>query len=172
MTAVFLRYQGEGQFEPANKRQAQECDKQFVVGEVHQLEEAHSRSSKTHNHEFAFVHQAWKTLPEVFAAAPFAQSPDHLRRYALIITGWSDTQSYVCGSNAEALRWAANLRPLDEFSIVTVKGSIVERRTAKSQSMRAMGRDDFKASKRAILDYIEDLISVPSGTLAKEGIAA
>lgn len=168
MTPVYLRYQGEGQFEPVNKRQATECDKRFVIGEAYPMDEAYQRSVKTHGHQFAFVHDAWVNLPEEYARAPFAASPEHLRKFALISTGWCDTQAYVCSSHAEALRWAANIKPLDEFSIVTVKASTVLRHTAKSQSMRAMGRDDFKASKDAIMDWIEDLISVPRGTLAKE----
>ena len=44
--------------------------------------------------------------------------------------------------------------------MVTVEGCIVTRYTAKSQSYRAMGKQTFEASKRAVLDVIADMLGV------------
>lgn len=162
---VYLRYAGEGCFEPANQRQAKASDAIYTIGEVYPLEPAYQRSHASHNHEFAFVNEAWLNLPESYSIAPFAASPEHLRKHALIMTGWCDTQTFACGSKAEAERWAANLRPLDEYSVVIVQGTTVTRAVAKSQSMRAMGKKDFQASKTAIMEYLEDMIRVGRGAL-------
>ena len=140
------------------------ADRHFVVGEDYLLVEHHERSQVTHNHEFAAVADLWKSLPERYAHEPWAQSAEHLRKFALIRTGFCNTQTYACGSRAEAERWARNLRPLDEYSIVTVEGSTVHRFTAESQSRRAMGAKRFQESKTAILEYLEDLIGVDRGS--------
>lgn len=171
MTPVYLRWNGEA-FEPATPRQATECNRRFVVGEVYPMDEHHQRSGETHRHEFAFIREAWMNMPERYAEAPFALSPEHLRKFALIQTGWCDTQTLVCSSRAEAMRVASFIRPLDEFSVVAVTGPTVTRMTAKSQSMKAMGKRDFQASKKAILDYVEDLIGAERGSLTKHGEAA
>lgn len=41
-------------------------------------------------------------------------------------------------------------------------------KTAKSQSAAAMAKQPFEESKRAVLDLIETMIGVKSGTLNKE----
>ena len=101
---------------------------------------------------------------------PWAQSSEHLRKYALIKTGFCDTQTWVCGSKAEATRWAANMRPEDEYSIVVAQGNTVLRFIAKSQKMRAMGAQEFQASKTAIMDFIAGLLDVAPAEL--QGSAA
>jgi hypothetical protein len=132
----------------------------FTVGERYKMEAHEERSHASHNHEFAVIEQAWQSLPEQYANEPWAQTPEHLRKYALIRTKFCNTQTFPCGSHSEAKRWAANLRPLDEYSIVTVDGSMVYRFTAMSQSKRAMGAKVFQESKQAILEFIGDLIGV------------
>jgi len=132
----------------------------FTVGERYKMEAHEERSHASHNHEFAVITEAWQSLPEHLANEPWAQTPEHLRKYALIRCRYCNTQTYPCGSNAEAKRWAVNLRPLDEYSIVSVEGSTVYRFTAMSQSKRAMGPKVFQESKQAILEFIGDLIGV------------
>jgi len=156
---------------PASAFLARRADQQYTVGESYMLAEEKQRSTATHNHEFAFVAEAWASLPERYADEAWAQSAEHLRKYALIKTGFCDTQTYACGSRAEAERWAANLRPLDEYSIVVVKGSTVVRFTAKSQKRKAMGAAEFQASKQAILEYIAGLIEVAPAALAEANAA-
>ena len=159
-TPFMARYEGDGQFSAPSSRWAQECDKQFVVGEIVRLSAYAERSQASHNHEFAVIADLWQNLPERFANEPWAASPEHLRKFALIKTKFCDTTTYACGSKAEAKRWAKNLRPLDEYSIVIVDGTTVKRFTAQSQSKRAMGAQKFQESKQAILEYLEDLIGI------------
>jgi hypothetical protein len=143
------------------------ADRHLVVDQTYCLVENHDRSTATHNHEFASIADLWQSLPERYRDEPWAQSPDHLRKYALIKCRYCNTQTYACGSKAEAERWAQNLRPLDEYSVVVVEGTTVYRFTAQSQSRRAMGAKLFGESKNAILDYIEDLIGVERGSSAR-----
>ena len=56
---------------------------------------------------------------------------------------------------------------MDEYAIVTVSGPVVRKFTAKSQSISAMGKKDFQASKQAVLDFLSGSIGVDTGTLAE-----
>ena len=161
---ILLRYAGDGEFRTVSGFWASRADRAYVVHEVYKMGEIHDRSQATHNHEFAAIADMWASLPERHKHEPWAQSAEHLRKFALIMCRYCDTQTYPCGSRAEAERWAKNLRPLDEYSVVTVEGSTVYRFTAQSQSRRAMGAKLFGESKQAILDYIEDLIGVDRGS--------
>lgn len=130
----------------------------FEEGETYAMAVHEDRSWASHNHYFACIKDHWLSLPERAAMETWAQSPEHLRKYALIQTGWNDTHSHACKSAAEAQRTAAFVRPIDEFSVVIARGSIVERFTAKSQSMRAMGKADFERSKEDVLGFLETLV--------------
>lgn len=160
---ILARYEGDGHWRAVTSMWAARSDKDYVVGEVYKMAPAHDRSQSSHNHEFAVIADMWASLPDRFAHEPWAQSPEHLRKFALIQKRYCDTQTYACGSHAEAQRWAANLRPLDEYSVVAVQGTTVYRFTAQSQSKRAMGAKLFQESKTAIIEFIEDLIGVEHG---------
>ena len=143
------------------------ADKEYVVGERYMLAPYEQRSTATHNHEFAWLHEAWLNLPERYQGETFAQSSEHLRKFALIKAGYSNCQSLPCASKAEAIRVAAYVRPMDEFSIVTVNGTVVNRFTAKSQSRRAMPGKEFQESKTAIMEVIAQMIGVEPAELGK-----
>lgn len=168
---LMYRYLGEGEFKVVSAYYARRADLAFTVGDVYPLVEHHDRSQSTHNHEFAVLQDMWASIPERFSHEPWAQSPEHLRKFALIMCRFCDTQTYSCGSKAEAERWAANLRPLDEYSVVKVEGTTVYRFTAQSQSRRAMGAKLFQESKTAILEYIEDLLGLERGTPERSAAA-
>jgi hypothetical protein len=168
---VLLQWNGEA-FQPANRHWARECDKRFVVGEFYTLAEHNDRSRNSHRHFFAAVNDAWRNLPEQYSGLPFAESAEHLRAYALIRTGYCDAHTIVCSTKAEAMRLAAFIRPIDAFSVVDVKEATVTRYVAKSQSMRAIGKEEFSASKSAVLDFLDDLIGVERGTTQRNAGAA
>ena len=153
MPMVF-EWDGE-QMKPLSARAA---DRQYVVGERYRLAVEEDRSAASHNHYFASVHEAWGNLKED-AAAQFPTA-DHLRKYALVKAGYRDERSIVASSKAEALRLAAFIKPMDEFAIVTVSEAVVVVHTAKSQSIRAMGKTEFQRSKDAVLDIIAAMIGV------------
>ncbi len=138
---------------PGFRRRA---DAEFVVGEVVRLEVIESRSEKSHNHYFAAISETWRSLPEDLVDQ--FPSPEHLRKRALIATGYRDQTSIVASTKAEARRLATFVRPIDEFSVVSVNECVVVRMVAKSQSLKAMGAKEFQASKTAVLDWISDLL--------------
>lgn len=159
---IAFEWTDDGVMRPLHPKLA---DKEYVVGERYTLAPYEQRSTASHNHEFAWLHEAWLNLPE-YLAERFATS-EHLRKFALIKAGYCDSQSHACSSKAEALRLAAFLGPIDAFSIVTVDGPVVNRFTAKSQSRRAMGAKTFQESKTAIMDVIADMIGVDADQLGK-----
>jgi hypothetical protein len=156
-------------FEPI-KRHAKECDQRYVIGQAYALDEIQERSSKSHAQYFAALNEGWMSLPDA-AAAEFPTS-EKLRKHALIRSGYFDKRSIACSSKAEALRLAAFIRPLDEYAIVTVTGSLVEHYTAQSQSFKAIGKAKFEESKRAVLNFIDNLLGLSSGETERQGETA
>ena len=143
-------------FVPINDRWAKECIDRFEVGDTYRLDEAHERSANTHRHFFACVNEAWNNLPE---SVTFDHpSPDHLRKWALIMTGFRQERHFSCASKAEARRLAMFIRPMDEHAVIIPREATVTVLTAESQSMKAMGKERFAASKSAVLDYLSRLI--------------
>lgn len=140
------------------------ADKAYCVGETYLLVTHEERTSATHNHEFAWLKDAWLNLPENFADQFPTQ--EHLRKRALIDGGFYNETVLDAGTNAAALRVAGAFRSDDEFALVIVRGPIVVRRTAKSQSRRSMNKQEFQASKTAILEVVSSMIGVKPGELA------
>jgi hypothetical protein len=154
-------YDGES-FIPKVQRLA---DKHYVVGETYPLIVHEERSTNSHRHYFAAIHDAWMNLPEDIAVE-FATS-EHLRKWALIKAGYCDRRSIVCASKAEAVRFGAFMKPMDEFAVITVTEATVTVYTAQSQSMKAMGKADFQASKTAVLDIVSAMVGVKPAQLGK-----
>ena len=173
MTAPILCRWTDCAFHPVGDYHLRAAGAAYEEGGLFRMAPVEDRSTATHNHQFAWISEAWKSLPDHYAGEPWSVTPETLRKYALIRTGFCSTQIYACGSKAEARRWAANLRgAIHEFCIVVPKEMTVQVFTAKSQSRRAMDKAEFQASKEAILDFIADLIGVEPETLAKQQEAA
>lgn len=143
---------------PVSPYWARRADKEFVRGEVLRITNTPERSYKSHARFFAVLNEAWKNMPPLMADR--FPSPDHLRRFALIKAGYFNSQSMPCGSPAAARRMAAFVRPLDEFAIVTVDGSVVSVFTAKSMSHAEMDKATFRDASDKVLDVVAALISV------------
>ena len=157
-------------FAPVSQRFAKLADKFFVVGEIYAMVVEQPRSGASHNHQFAWLHEAWMSLPE--GIADLYPSEEHLRKRALIEAGYYTETAIDAGTRAAALRVAAAVPALDEFAFAKVEGPIVLVRRAKSQSMRAMGAKQFYESKAAILAIIADMLSISPEALRKRGKAA
>lgn len=162
---IQFRWGGEA-MHPASQFMARLADEQYVVGETYRLAPWEDRSAATHAHEFAWLAEAWKNLPENLAE--LYPSPTHLRKRALIEGGFYDETAVDAGTNAAALRVAAAFRSREEFALVIVRGAFVLVRTAKSQSRRAMDRKTFQASKQAILEIVSGMLGVTPETLTRE----
>lgn len=166
MTALPLTMRWEGDVMRPVGRYAAEADKQFVIGQNYRMTEWQERSTATHSHEFAWLAEAWRNLPE--SLSDQYPSPEHLRKRALIEAGYYDEQIIDAGTNAAALRVASAFRSREEFSLVIVRQAFVVIRTAKSQSRRAMDRKTFQDSKTAVMEIVAALIGVSPETLTRE----
>jgi hypothetical protein len=160
-----LSYRWTGDSFEILPRHAKLADEAFVIGEVYTLEEVKGRSQVSHNHYFASIHSAWLNLPELIAER--FPTETHLRKYALIRTGYHDQRSIVSATKAEAQRIAAFTKPMDEFAVVVVSECTVTVYTAKSQSRKAMGGKVFQESKQAVMDFTSGMIGVTTEQLKK-----
>ena len=160
---LLLTYEGEGSFSPPSPHWARLADKHYVIGERYPLVQHQERTHNTHAHFFATVADAWQNLPDDLAER-FPTS-EHLRKYCLIKGGFCDTHTLVCSSKSEAVRIASFMRPIDQFAVITVKDQTVTRYTAQSQSMRAMDKQRFQASKDAVLDILAKMLEVTKPAL-------
>lgn len=154
----------DGVFLPEN-RMIRRCHQEFGEGEIITFERNEDRDMNSHRHYFASIKTVWDNLPEeLMAEYPTAE---HLRKKTLIKIGLADEKTLVCDSAQEAAIVAAFIAPIDDYSIVTVKGCVVVRYSAQSQSVAAMGRERFQDSKWQVLNTIAALIGVSSSSLHK-----
>lgn len=158
---IAFQWDGESMI-PLNPRLA---DRYYVVGETYRLEPREDRSQVSHNHYFASIHEAWQHLSDDLTERH--PTAEHLRKWALIKAGYCDTRSVVCASKAEAQRFAAFIKPLDDFAVVVANECVVTVYTAKSQSLRAQGKKDFQRVKDRVLDIVSAMIGVGADDLKK-----
>jgi len=152
----------EGAFQPLpNYRKV--ANASYGEGEVVSLVAHEDRSLASHGHYFASVSEAWKNLPE--EQTERFPTADHLRKWALIKTGYRDERTFVCSSKAEATRVAAFVKPLDPYAVIIPRGAVVTAYTAKSQSMRAMGKKEFQESKEAVLGVLAEILHIEPSAL-------
>lgn len=160
-TCIRAVWTGEA-FEPRGNWSVAWCQDKLGAGEVVTLDVEWDRSMRSHRHQFAEIREMWATLPESLADAPYARSPETLRKHALIKTGYVDAQTIDAGSKAAAERVAATVTPLAQkahgYAITIVKGPLVVVFSPRSQSLRTMGADEFQKSKDAVLDWISKLL--------------
>jgi hypothetical protein len=138
----------------------------YELGRRYWLDEVSERSWISHSHEFAWIASAWDNLPEPLQDK--FQTPEALRKAALIATGWFRETIIEAGGREAARRVAAYVRQDDEFAHVVVRGRTVIVRKARSQRMRGldrMDRKEFEDSKQAILGWISELIGVSADDL-------
>ena len=140
---------------------AEAAAKVYEAGRRYWLEEVSERSWISHRQEFAWIAEAWHNLPEALTHT-FA-TPEHLRKAALIATGWHRETIVDAGNRPGALRVAAFVEAEDEFADVVTRGSTVIIRKARSQRMHGhdrMDKAEFQKSKDDILGWIANLIGV------------
>jgi hypothetical protein len=159
MSDVFpMRYEGDGVFRCLHPKRVK-----LDVGQVHGWQMAEHRSAKSHDHFFAVVNEAWKSLPE--AMADDFPSPEHLRKWALIKAGFCSETRIVCANNSEAMTLATKAKQMDKFALVAIDGKAVTIWTADSQRKDAMGRKLFQEAKERALDVISQLIGTDAASL-------
>ena len=161
MGLIACKFDGEA-FRPATARMLKSLQEQFTAGETVQLEQVHERSPNSHRHFFAQIRDAWMNLPERLAME--FPTEDHLRKRALISTGFFSRRDFVCASRAEAIRTAGVVRSISEYALVVIEGNVVTELTADSQAYGRMASKQFKASKDAVLAYVWGLCGVDAAT--------
>ena len=164
MTGIAFKYTG-GRMVPLG-RFRREADATFDEGNIYHLAEVKGRSAASHSHYFACLHDAWLSLPEELALR--FPTEEHMRKWALIRTGYTKRVDIACGTLAAAARVAAFIRSDDQYCVASVAGTSATKWTALSQSNAAMGGEEFQKSKSDVLDFLEDLLHVPKGTLMKK----
>lgn len=167
-TKIEAKWTGEG-FRPDSPAAAAWCQRHVRPWEKVTLTVHQGRSMKSHRHLFPWLKDAWESLPEEHRGAPWAASPEHLRKYALIKSGFYDVRLFPVASEEEAARWMPILRAFDSFSVVVTTGSVVLYYTAQSQKMTVMGKDRFQRSKQAVLEFVADLLGIYPEELARVG---
>jgi len=157
----------DGVLVPDGRRAAEYCD-QFGEGEIIMMERHEERSTASHNHYHASIKTAFDNLPEDDDRFP---NPNALRKWALIKSGYC-TESHVVCDTEEQAKIIAGFMGHAEGVIIVVKGNVVKKYTAKSQSMKAMNKQEFGESKNAVLDTIAELIAVTRQRLEKNAGSA
>ena len=139
----------------------------YGAGEIVTMAEVKARSSPSHRHYFACLREAWINLPQGYAER--FPTDEHLRKWALIHTGYCHSRSVVCRARGEAERIAAFVRAIDAYAMVSVENRVVWHVTAMSQSEEAMSPQIFQASKRAVLVLLAEILAVPPAELFAAG---
>jgi len=153
-----MRYEGGGMFRCLHPKRVK-----AEPGEVHGWQMAEHRSKASHDHWFACVNEAWKSLPEELADD--FPSPEHLRKWSLIKAGFCSETRIVCANNSEATTLATKAKAMDRYSLVAIDGKTVTIWTADSQRKDAMGRQAFQDAKEKALHIISELIGTDAATL-------
>jgi hypothetical protein len=139
-------------------------DREAVVLEVRR-----GRSERSHRHAFAFIDEAWRSLPEDCQGMPWAASPTTLRKWALISTGHCDCTTVDAGTKASAERVAAVMSTLANqahgFAVVAVRGTSVTVWTPHSMEVRRMGGEAFQQAKQDVLEHLAALLEVEAAEL-------
>lgn len=133
-------------------------------GEIVMVSVERGRSDRSHRHQFAWVADAWRSLSEADAMQPWAETPETLRKHALIACGYHQTYTLDCGANATAQRIKAALVAAEfkahGYAIGQARGPVLTIWTPESQSVRSMGGRRFQDSKEAIMDWIAARLGV------------
>ncbi len=148
---------------------------QFRDGEEYPLYVREHRSSKSHAFFFASVKNAHDNLSA--ENTEILQTPEHLRKWALIVSGWYDETLVDAGEGKygrrRAIQMAGFARKLDDFAEIKVikhgENWFLRVRVAKSQSLSSMDKEEFKKSSRDVLDVLSGTIEVRRADLEKIG---
>lgn len=126
---------------------------------VVEADEYAERNPNDHKHYFASLREVYLNLPERLGE-PFA-TVEHFRKHLLIKCGFFDQTTIVAADESNAALIAAAAQRLDDYCIVTVEGCVTTIYTAKSQAVPAMSREDWRASKTAVLDAANAMLTEP-----------
>jgi hypothetical protein len=141
------------------------CDEQFAVHEEIAIIRSEDRSMSQHRAYFANLRDAWNNLAEEYDNRfPDAEA---LRAHALVEAGYCTQTDYVMDSPKEARKLAMDLRRMSPYSIIKLSGNIVKHFEPESQSVRAMNKERFQASCKAVLEIVASMARTTPTELRK-----
>ena len=123
------------------------------------------RDMNSHRHYFVQLKEVWETLPEKLQKK--YPTKDIFRAKLLIEAGYFHESETVCDTPRDAVTVAAFMAPLDPAAVITVRGNVIKKYVAESQSVAAMGKERFQKSKWAVLELAASLIEVTPKQLEK-----
>lgn len=163
-TLIPVAFRWDGEHMVPLPRFIKECNKEFAVGEVYNLETIQERSPASHASYFAYVTEVWRNLPEDLAKR--FPTADKLRKWSLIKTGFANEQSMVCQTITDATRFAMLLERTNEDSVIVHKGNVIKIYTARSQSTRSMKKAEFQQSSDAVRMLLAEMIGTTTGAIS------
>lgn len=140
-------------------------DEQFAVNEEYPMMVSEERSMSSHRGYFAQIKEAFDNLAEEYANG--FPSPEHMRTAALVEAGYCTETNYVMDSPKDARQLGIALRRLSPLAIIRISGNVVKHFEAESQSVAAMKKERFEASKRAVLELVASMARTTSAELKK-----
>lgn len=170
MSAPLLLAQWTGEAFAVMPRFAKLADEQFVVGEIYAVHAQEQRSAKSHAHLFAVVKDAWANLRPPLSER--FRSPEALRKWCLIRAGYYRERTITLPTTENAQAVAAFAQGLDEFAVIDVVANVVTIYTAQSQSVQAMGPDEFRRSKTAVFSILDEMLGTDRGIVERHAARA
>lgn len=181
---VLFKFDAKNCVMVVNPRWREIARRMFKDGEDYALEEKLERSSAQHKFYFVSIKNAFTNLNK--ETLDLLKTPNHLRQWALIATGWYDERQVGGLSLAQAKRMAVTVAALlrsntdDDYVEIIVRRNRDESdrldgtanlivRTPKSQSRDAMDRETFKKSCEDVLDVLAGAINVTRRELEDSG---
>lgn len=155
---IAFRAQYDGEGFRLRHTQIEQADRQFAIGEWYWITQHEERSKESHGHFFACVTKVWENLPEPWDDQ--FPTPEHLRHFVLIKTGYRSESLIVFKDEAEARRTALLLHGENPFCVFHVDGNLIRRWEAESQKKRHMGVKRFQESKQACFDYFVNTFGI------------
>lgn len=142
-----------------------QADASLVIGTRYTVEVEEPRNMAQHKGYFARIHEAWQSMPEELLED--YPSSEHLRKRALIKTGYASMTDFVCASSVQAVAAARAFTGADKYALVEISDRAVRIWQAESQSLRAMGSQRFKRSIDEVERWIGDLLEIPPEVMAR-----
>ncbi len=151
-------------FRPEARFQWQ-CRQDYTVGEKYQFEALPMRSIASHDHYFASIADAWLNIREDYPQK--FPSPEHLRSWALVETGYCTEKITVYDTAKDARQTSAAIRARDSRVVMQVKGNVLYEWEPLSQKVLQMDAVTFQKSKTEVLDLLASMIGVRPKQLGK-----
>lgn len=141
----------------------------FWDGASYKLAVHEEPSMKSRGHYFASIKEAWDNFSD--EQTKRWPSSECLRKWALIETGFCDTETLIFATHEDALVCAGFARRRDQYVMTAVRDSVLVIYTAQSQKAHVMGKARFQRSKEEVFRIIAEQIGVTPEQLKKNRAA-